>query len=59
MRRSKDRFLKIFYCMIAAIEKKRKKEEAERKASQGWSISSWWSGSSGTTGKGQPSVSCA
>lgn len=45
--------------MIAAIEKKRKEEEAERKANQGWSISSWWSGSSGTTGKGQPSVSCA
>ncbi|PHZ07593.1 uncharacterized protein RHIMIDRAFT_295852 [Rhizopus microsporus ATCC 52813] len=40
---------------LAAIEKKRKKEEAERKASQGWSISSWWSGSSSATGKGQPS----
>ncbi|CEG72298.1 hypothetical protein RMATCC62417_07879 [Rhizopus microsporus] len=40
---------------LAAIEKKRKEEEAERKANQGWSISSWWSGSSGTTGKGQPS----
>lgn len=45
--------------MIAAIEKKRKEEEAERKANQSWSISSWWYGSSGTTGKGQSSVSCA
>ncbi|CAO3674063.1 hypothetical protein G6F70_001780 [Rhizopus microsporus] len=40
---------------LAAIEKKRKEEEAERKANQSWSISSWWYGSSGTTGKGQSS----